>query len=148
MSMAATQSAGKKLNDVIFGAAAACKEAAEKFGADKVTNATIGVMLDDNEKLITLPTMEKVYKEMPIEKIAAYAPISGIPEYLNAVQELTFLEQKPNAYTSAVATAGGTGAIHHAIMNYSEIGEKVLTSDWYWGTYNVICREHGANLEN
>ena len=44
------------------------------------------------------------------------------------------------------ATAGGTGAIHHAITNYAEVGEIVLTSDWYWGNYNIICKETGKNL--
>ena len=148
MSMAASHAEGKRLNDVIFGAAAACKEAVAKYGKDKVTNATIGVMLDDNEELITLPTMAKVYKEIDIKDIAAYAPISGIPEYLKAAEDLTFADCRPEGYTSAVATAGGTGAIHHAIMNYAEVGEKVLTSDWFWGTYNVICVEHGKKLQN
>lgn len=148
MSMAATHARDKRLKDAIFGAAAACKEAVAKYGKDKVTNATIGVMLDDNEELITLPTMEKVFKEIPIKDLTAYAPISGIPAYLKAAEDLTFADNRPEGFTSAVATAGGTGAIHHAIMNYSEIGDKVLTSDWFWGTYNVICREHGAELQN
>jgi aromatic-amino-acid transaminase len=105
-------------------------------------------MLDDNEELITLPTMAKVYKEIDIKDIAAYAPISGIPEYLKAAEDLTFADCRPEGYISAVATAGGTGAIHHAIMNYAEVGEKVLTSDWFWGTYNVICVEQGKKLQN
>lgn len=148
MSMAATHARGKRLNDVIFGAAASCKEAVAKHGKDKVTNATIGVMLDDNEELIVLPTVEKIYREIPIRDITAYAPISGLPEYLRATEDLTFADCRPEGYVSSVATAGGTGAVHHAVMNYAEVGETVLTSDWYWGTYNVICAEHGKKLQN
>lgn len=148
MTIAATHAKNKRLKDAIFGAAAACKEATLKHGKDKVTNATIGVMLDDNEELITLPTIEKVFKEIPMKELVAYAPISGIPDYLKAAENLTFAACRPEGYTSAVATAGGTGAIHHAIMNYAEIGEKVLTSDWFWGTYNVICVEQGKKLQN
>ena len=148
MSMAASHAADKRLKDAIFGAASACREAIAIHGADKVTNATIGAMMDENGKLACLPTMERVYRSLPMEEIIAYAPISGLPDYLEAVVDLTFAGQKPEGYTAAIATAGGTGAIHHAIANYAEKGDCVLTSDWFWGTYNVICREKGCRLAN
>ena len=50
-SMAASHARDKRLKDAIFGASAACREAAAKYGADKVTNATIGTMIDDEGKL-------------------------------------------------------------------------------------------------
>ena len=40
-SMAASHARDKRLKDAIFGASAACREAVAKYGADKVTNATI-----------------------------------------------------------------------------------------------------------
>lgn len=55
-SMAAKHAASKRLKDAIFGASAACAEAAKKYGADKVTNATMGVMIDDEGKLASIPT--------------------------------------------------------------------------------------------
>ncbi len=148
MSMAATHAASKRLKDAIFGASAACREAAAKYGADKVTNATMGVMMDDTGKLASIPTMERVFRSLNIEDYVSYAPIPGLPEYLNAVIELTFAEQKPEGYFGAIATAGGTGAIHHAVANYAERGDQVLTADWFWGTYNVICNECGSHLTN
>ncbi len=146
--MAASHAADKRLKDAIFGANAACREAVEKYGIEKVTNATIGVMMDEAGKLACLPTMERVYRSMDMTELIAYAPISGLPDYLKAVEELTFADQKPEGYFGAVATAGGTGAIHHAVANYAEKGDAVLTSDWFWGTYNVICHEEGCRLEN
>ena len=50
-SMVASHSTGKVLKDVIFGASAACNEAIQKYGADKVTNGTIGAIMDDEGKL-------------------------------------------------------------------------------------------------
>ena len=147
-SMAASHAAGKRLKDAIFGANAACREAAEKYGAGKVTNATIGVMMDDAGKLASIPTMERMFRSLSIEDYMSYAPISGLPAYLDAVIDLTFAAHKPEGYFGAIATAGGTGAIHHAVANYAERGEEVLTSDWFWGTYNVICNECGSNLTN
>lgn len=147
-SMAASHARDKRLKDAIFGASAACREAAAKYGAEKVTNATIGTMIDDEGKLACLPTMERVYRSLPMTDIIAYAPISGLPEYLDAVIDLTFADHKPEGYLGSVATAGGTGAIHHAVANYAERGTYVLTSDWFWGTYNVICNECGCKLTN
>ncbi|MBQ1889609.1 MAG: aminotransferase class I/II-fold pyridoxal phosphate-dependent enzyme [Selenomonas sp.] len=146
--MAATHAASKRLKDAIFGASAACAEAAKKHGADKVTNATMGVMMDDEGKLASIPTMERVFRSLSVEDYVRYAPIPGLPDYLEAVIDLTFADQKPEGYTAAIATAGGTGAIHHAVANYAERGDKVLTSDWFWGTYNVICNECGCQLTN
>ena len=145
--MTATHAAGRKLKDAIFDANQACNEAIKIHGADKVTNATIGVVLDEDGKLATLPTVEKTFRAMDFSELVAYAPISGLPAYLDAVIDLTFADNKPEGYFGAVATAGGTGAIHHAIANYAERGDAVLTSDWCWGTYNVICNETGKRLE-
>ena len=145
-SMAASHAAGKMLNDAIFGASAAAGKAVAEFGAEKVTNATIGAIMDDAEKLACIPTMEKVFRSLPMTDIIAYAPISGLPGYLDTVVDLTFADQRPDGYCAAVATAGGTGAIHHAIANYSEDGDQVLTSDWFWGPYNVLCTEARRKL--
>ena len=145
--MTATHAAGRKLKDAIFDANQACNEAIKIHGKDKVTNATIGVVLNEDGKLATLNTVEKVFREMEMSELVAYAPISGLPDYLNAVIDLTFADNKPEGYFGAVATAGGTGAIHHAIANYAERGDAVLTSDWRWGTYDLICNETGKRLE-
>ena len=145
--MAARHAADKRLKDAIFGASAACKAAADKYGAAAVTNATIGAIMDDNGKLACLPTVEKIFRELSMANLVTYAPITGLPEYLSHAVKLTFGGKIPDGYTAAVATAGGTGAIHHAVENYAEKGEYVLTSDWHWGTYGVICREVGSKLK-
>jgi aromatic-amino-acid transaminase len=145
--MTATHAAGRKLKDAIFDANQACNEAIKIHGKDKVTNATIGVVLNEEGKLATLATVEEVFRSMEFSELVAYAPISGLPDYLNAVIGLTFADNKPEGYFGAIATAGGTGAIHHAIANYAERGDAVLTHDWRWGTYDIICNETGKRLE-
>lgn len=145
-SQVASHRVGKKLVDVIFGASAACAEAVREHGAGSVTNATIGAIMGEDEKLACIPSVEKAFRQLPIADVAAYAPIAGLPAYLDAVMELTFAGNRPAGHLAAVATAGGTGAIHHAVVNYTGAGDKVLTSDWFWGTYNVICQEQGRTL--
>ncbi len=141
VSLAATHAKGKFATDKIFGAAAAANKAVAQYGKDKVVNATIGAILDDNEALVCLPTVEQLFRTIPINEIINYAPIAGLPEFLEAATALTFADNRPDAYTDAVATSGGSGAIHHTIWNYTELGDTILTSDWYWGPYKVLCED-------
>ena len=62
MSIAAKHAKGKSAQDKIFGANAAAVAAAAKYGKDAVTNATIGAILDEDEKLVCLPTVEEVFR--------------------------------------------------------------------------------------
>lgn len=145
-SIAAKHAKGKAAQDNIFAANAAAVAAAAKYGKDNVTNATIGAILDEDENLVCLPTVEKVFRSLETNELIAYAPISGLPEYLECVLTAAFGSSRPDGYIAAVATAGGTGAIHHAVWNYMEEGETALCSDWYWGAYKVLCNDMGRNF--
>ena len=139
-SIAANHAKGKSAQDKIFGANAAAVAAAAKYGADKVTNATIGAILDEDENLFVC----RLLKGLPClatNELIAYAPISGLPDYLEKVITAAFGTSRPEGYIAAVATAGGTGVIHHTIWNYMDAGETALTSDWYWGPYKVLCQD-------
>jgi aromatic-amino-acid transaminase len=142
ISMVASHAAGKIATDKIFGANQSAVEAIQKFGRENVTNATIGAILDNNEALVVLPTVEKVLRLLPAAELAAYAPIAGLPDYHEAAIELTFLDNKPEAYIKAIATPGGSGAIRNTIWTYSEVGDTVLTTDWFWGPYRTMCEEN------
>ena len=71
-SIAANHAKGKSAQDKIFGANAAAVAAAAKYGADKVTNATIGAILDEDEKLVCLPTIEKVYRGLATNELILF----------------------------------------------------------------------------
>ena len=144
--MAASHAASRRLKDAIFGANAACRAAIAEHGEERVINATIGAVMDDSGKLAHLPTVERVFRSLPIEDYIAYAPISGLPEYLESAIDITFAGKRPAGYLAAVATAGGTGALRTAVDDYVERGDQVLTSDWFWGTYNIICQELGSSV--
>ncbi|WP_371361561.1 Aromatic-amino-acid aminotransferase [Sporomusa rhizae] len=147
VSIAASHARGKFATDKIFGASAAANKDVAKYGNEVVVNATIGAILDDKETLVCLPTVEKVFRNLPMNEVINYAPIAGLPDYLEAAMALTFADNRPEAYTAAVATAGGSGVIHHTIANYTEIGDTLLTSDWYWGPYKVLCEDALRKLD-
>ena len=119
---------------------------AEK-GADKVINATIGSLLDDNGELVVLSSVDEVFKHLSPKDYADYAPIGGIAPFREAVQKAAFGVHKPEGFIEAVATPGGTGSLRNVIANYSDGGDKVLTSDWHWAPYNTIAGEIGRSIE-
>lgn len=133
--------------DRIFAANGLAVQAAAKFGKDKVVNATVGSILNDREELAVMSSVMDVFRSIPDDEVAAYAPIAGTGEFINASIEAAFGNRRPDAYIKGVATPGGSGAIRHAIWNYSEIGDTVLTADWYWGPYKTMATENMRKLE-
>ncbi len=133
--------------DVIFGISALANEMAAKEGKDKVIDGTIGSLLDDQGNLMILSSVVEVLRSLTPEEFAEYAPIGGLPSYLDAVVKEVFGDYEPKGFTRAVATPGGTGSIRNTIVNYSKPGDKILTSDWFWGPYNTIAQEHGRSID-
>lgn len=144
--MAASHSTGKIATDKIFGANQLAIEAMQKYGREKVTNATIGAILDNSEALVMLPTVDKMIRNLPAAELGAYAPITGLPDYKEAAIGFAFGDSKPDGYINAIATPGGSGAIRNTIWTYSEVGDTVLTTDWFWGPYQTLCEENLRKL--
>lgn len=133
-------------DDKIFGISKLAKEAEAKFGKEKVINATIGSLLDKDGKLLILPTILEVLKNLKGEDYADYAPIAGVPEFLEVTKEAVFGNYKPEGFIETVATPGGTGAVRNTIQNFSEPGDMILTSDWFWAPYSTIADEIGRSI--
>lgn len=133
--------------DKIFGISNRAKKMIAEKGADKVINATIGSLLDDDGELVVLSSVDEVFKHLSPKDYADYAPIGGIAPFREAVQKAAFGVHKPEGFIEAVATPGGTGSLRNVIANYSDGGDKVLTSDWHWAPYNTIAGEIGRSIE-
>ncbi len=129
-------------DDVIFGIAARAAVAEEKIGRENVVNSTIGSLLEDDGRLVAFKSVYDELKALDDVKIANYAGIAGIPEFLDSVITDCFGKYTPKEYIKAVATPGGSGAIRHAVYDYTDMGGNVLTSDWYWEPYKTICDEY------
>ena len=145
-SMVAAHSKRPVVPDIIFGTSKEAQDAEAKFGKEAVINATIGALMDDEGELVFFNSVMKHIREMPDAKLAAYAPISGIPDYLESVKHACFKDFMPKGHIEAVATPGGTGAIKHAVWNYTDMGDEILTANWYWAPYKTIAEEHGRKL--
>ncbi|GAB1476146.1 aminotransferase class I/II-fold pyridoxal phosphate-dependent enzyme [Bacillota bacterium] len=133
--------------DKIFGINKLAQEMAAKVGKEKVVNATVGSLLDDQGRLVVLPSVAEELKKLDPRDFAEYAPIAGLPAFLEAAKKAIFMDRRPACFVEAVATPGGTGAIHNAIQNYTKRGDIVLTSDWHWGPYGTITQELERKLD-
>ncbi len=149
LSMVASHAAGKGGEpDIVFSTLKRANDAIAKYGLDNVVNATIGAIFDEQERFVSLSTVEKYYRQLPAEDLMNYAPIAGLPEYLQAVIDYIFQGYQPEgAYVGAVATPGGSGAVRHIFYNYLEEGQKVLIPDWFWGPYRTVVEEHKRGFE-
>lgn len=132
--------------DKIFGINNRAQARAAQIGKENVVNATIGALLDDDGKLIVLSSVDEVFRQLSPEDYAEYAPIGGTEGFKEAVKKDIFRGYRTNAAVEAVSTPGGTGAVRNAIANYSEYGDTVLTTDWYWGPYKTIAEDQGKKL--
>ncbi len=115
---------------------------------EAIVNGTVGALLDDAGTLAILPTMTKLLGEVPPLEWASYAPISGSAPFLNAVMDELFASSPALRKSAiAVATPGGTGALRHAIGNYLERGDALLTTNYFWGPYQTLADEADRRVE-
>ncbi len=114
---------------------------------ESILNATLGALMDDAGELVSLPSVTAALRRVDEKRMAAYAPIAGAPAFLAGVCEDVFGSTASRAAAVAVATPGGTGALHLAAVSFLEVGQSLLTSDFHWGPYETIAAHTGRALE-
>lgn len=132
--------------DVIFGISRRANEMIQEAGEENVINATIGTLLDDDGELVVLSSVDDTFMGLEPVEYAAYAPIGGTPGFRKAAIKAALRNYVPKGHVRAVATPGGTGSIRNTISNYSNPGDQVLTTDWFWSPYKTISQEIGRTL--
>lgn len=113
-----------------------------KQAGESILNATLGALFENDGSLAVMSVANEAMLGVPADRAAAYAPIAGDPPFLDAVIADLFGSGPLASQAIAVATPGATGALQHAVANFVEPGESVLTTDYFWGPYKVIA-SHG-----
>jgi len=126
-------------NDTIFSWWARYQEAVSE-GHDAV-NGTIGALLEDDGELAINTVVDKVVRESPPIEIAAYAPLKGLPAFLDFSITLALGDMREELESigmnmTATASPGGSGALFLASANFADRGDKVLLRDRHWGPYD------------
>lgn len=137
---------GRPSDDPIFALNREATERAKR--GESIINATVGALLDDQGKLAILPTAAKAVHDVPAEEWAAYAPIAGSPDFLSAVMDdLLGSDARYRSCATAAATPGGSGALRHALANFLEHGQAMLTTSYYWSPYQTLADECERRVE-
>ena len=145
-SFLAPQKRGRPGDDPIFALNAEAN--ARKAKGEKVVNATLGALLDDQGALAILPTAARAVHEVPSVEWATYAPIAGSPAFLAAVAKDVFPDREDlRKAVASAATPGGTGALRHALAQFLEPGQRALTTSFYWGPYATLADEGERGLD-
>jgi len=136
---------GRAGNDPIFALNADARRRAE--AGESILNATLGALMTDEGALCVMPTVLETMARHQTRETAGYAPISGLPAFREAVIEDLLADGPLRSQAVAVAAPGGTGAVYAAVMNFLDVGQKMLAPEYYWGPYAVICAQAGRALD-
>lgn len=131
-------------DDPIFALHAEAQERARR-GMD-VLNSTLGALMEDDGRLAVMPSVFEAFRRVRPERAAAYAPISGPPAFLQAVTRDLFGQGRLASWAVGAATPGGTGACHHAIVNFLEPRQRLLTTSYFWGPYRTLAQHTERGL--
>lgn len=139
----------KKGNDTIFSWWARYQDAV-KEGRDAV-NGTIGALLEDDGQLAINKIVDEVIRESPANDIASYAPLSGLPDFLDLAKSLALGDARENFSelgfsVGATASPGGSGALYLAANNFLEPGQNVLLRDRHWKPYSGFLTNNGLGF--
>lgn len=138
MQYLASHGQDKTGNDVIFSWLARYQNAAAAGAA--AVNGTIGALLEDDGILAINAVVDAALRTAPAAEFAAYAPLKGLPTFLDLSVSLALGEHRQalvglGLHTGATATPGGSGALYLAASNFAERGDAVLLRDRFWGPY-------------
>jgi aromatic-amino-acid transaminase len=116
-------------------------------GGEAVVNATLGALMDDQGKLAVMKSVFEALAAVDPQRAAGYAPIAGERGFLDAVVGDLFGASELARCSVAASTPGGTGALHHAIVNFLEPGQALLAPEYYWGPYKTLADHTRRKVE-
>ncbi|MEC8540995.1 MAG: aminotransferase class I/II-fold pyridoxal phosphate-dependent enzyme [Candidatus Thermoplasmatota archaeon] len=139
----------KQGNDTIFSCWARYQQAVAE-GHDAV-NGTVGALLENDGSLAINQTVDEFVRSSPPIEIAAYAPLKGLPEFLDLAVTLALGDARGElesigVHHTATASPGGSGALFLAAANYADRGSKVLLRDRHWGPYDGFLAGCGLGI--
>ena len=136
-----------KLVDTVFKIASLAKKAKQELGNDKVIDATLGSLYDEDNNLVTLNSFFNTYRNLDNSDYAKYSStFSGNFKYKEAIKEYVIGNSFKNLKERIVATPGGTGAISITISNMLSKDETIIIPNIGWTSYNIMAKENNLNI--
>ncbi|MEG0314165.1 MAG: aminotransferase class I/II-fold pyridoxal phosphate-dependent enzyme [Erysipelotrichaceae bacterium] len=133
--------------DTVFSIVSLATEAIKVNGADKVVNATIGSLFNEEGKLVALDSVFNHFNEIDNITKAKYAgSFTGNASYRKQVFEWVKGNADLKLEHSVIATPGGTGAVSMTIGNILDPGETLVIPEIAWGSYNLMASDNQLDV--
>ena len=141
---------GKHGNDTIFSWWAKFQEA--KAAGKPAVNGTIGALLENDGSLAINKVVDAAVRNAPEQEISAYAPLAGLPSFLDLTKTLAFGDARAQLEElgfnfSSTASPGGSGALFLAANNFLSMGQSALLRDRHWGPYKGFLENNALEFE-
>jgi aspartate aminotransferase/aromatic-amino-acid transaminase len=148
MGILANRSKDKNIVDTVFTMVKKAKEAKKKYGAENVTDVTIGALCDEDGNFTIFDSVSRVYKNLNNIDIAPYAEsFIGNSDFLKEMKSWVLGEHENEFIVGGVATPGGSGSVSSTMKNILDQGETLLIPNIGWGPYKIMAKEHGLIVE-
>lgn len=132
------------IEDTVFVIVDKAAKAKEKYGKDKVVDATIGSLYNEDGKIVAFDSVFTPYDAIPKEKKAKYAgSFTGNADYRSQVYTWLLGDIQSTLSHSVIATPGGTGAVNLTISECLDRGETVVLPEIAWGSYKLMATMAG-----
>ena len=136
--------------DNVFKIVSLANEAIAEKGKDKIVNATIGSLYDEEGNLVALDTVFNTYNSLDNRTKAKYASsFSGNPNFRQQVYNWVVQDTKLDLCHSVIGTPGGSGAVSSTILNVFELtpfilnvldeGQTLIIPHIAWGNYKSMA---------
>ncbi len=111
-------------------------------------NGTIGVVMDEEGNVVTLPSVRKAIKDVAAQLQAttfSYPKLWGVPAFRESVTRMVF---EPGTITAEMATTGGTGAvtINLRLIKLMQPDAPIILPMPAWGNHPPVCRAAGIRM--
>ena len=118
-----------------------------KSSGQKVINATVGMLYDENGELSNISFVDDIIKNPP-KDVKKYGSISGGKEFSSALYSWLFSNCNLNNLNSyIIATFGATAALSLSIRNYCSSSQEVLVPSIRWSNYDTISKMAGCEVK-
>lgn len=136
------------IEDTVFVIVGKANEAKKEYGEERVVDATIGSLYNEEGALVAFDSVFTPYDAIPKEQKAKYAgSFTGNPAYRTQVYEWLLGGINSTLKHSVIATPGGTGAVNITISECLDQGETLVLPEIAWGSYQLMATMSNLNTK-
>ncbi|MDF9825259.1 aspartate/tyrosine/aromatic aminotransferase [Breznakia sp. PF5-3] len=126
--------------DNVFAVVSLAKKAKAELGNDKVIDATIGALYDEEGELVAFQSVYQPYNRIKNNEKATYAQsFSGNADYRKQVYNWIKQDINLDLCHSVIATPGGSGAVSTTMSDILDEGQSVVLPEIAWGSYKLMA---------